>query len=207
MARWALVRWRGLAVALGGVLWGVVGLFTLELMVVPAVSETVETVLIAAMLLLLLLGAPGLHSYQQRRGQAISNRLGWIGSVTIAVGLVLALGLIVVGPLLSLFNGDAWWDILTLGIILLGLGSALFVLAALVARVLPRLGALGLLVGSLSPLLVVYTDGTYRLWESSDLRYWLFVIVWLLYGASWIVLGSTLWADKQQSLKRPFAAG
>ncbi len=178
-----LVRWSGLLVIPGGVLWALspVGV---------SISETafgtpnVFWKLFLSAPLLLLVGLVGVEIRQW----APSGPLQKIGFALALVGLVL----VVVGDagLYWLGLDDVYimtapaYRAFRLGLLLLGVGSILFGLVAPRSGVLPTWGLLPFVVGSLCGLVSFVVDlGSFG------------ALLWMLFGLGWAWLGLSLAVD------------
>jgi hypothetical protein len=170
-------RWSGLGAVVGGALWVIV-------FAIHAARSSAEgwdefylslSGLGVAGLLSVLLVAAGfvgldMHMPSDWGGPGYGN----LGKAGYGVALVGILMLILSGALGS-------FDML--GIFVLMVGSLLGGVATLIRRALPSWGAIALIVGSLSLLVFVATDG---------------LIVWLgvPYGAAWIAVGCLLFLGR-----------
>jgi len=171
------VRWSGLAAVVGGGLWVIV--FAIQAARSPAEGSDEFYVSLhglgVASLISVLLVAVGLvgldrHMPSDWGGPGYGD-LGRAGSGAALVGL------------LMLILGGASWGFDMLGIFVLMAGSLLVGVAILTRRVLPGWGAIALIVGSLSLLVFVATQGS---------------IAWLgvPYGAAWVAVGYVLFLGR-----------
>jgi hypothetical protein len=170
-------RWSGLAGLVGGALWAIV--FAIHALRASAEGSDAPYVSLhglgVAGLLSVLLVAVGfvgldMHMPSDWGGPGYGN-LGRAGYVVALVGI------------LMLILSGASWGFDMLGFFILMVGSLLVGVATLTRRVLPRWGAIALIVGSLSLLVFVATDG---------------LIAWLgvPYGAAWIAVGYLLFLGR-----------
>ena len=196
------IRSGGLVGMFGGALWA------LWYVGVPLVGERYESYetynrLMPVVLLLLMAGLACYHAAQR----GLYGRPGTVGFIACFVGLVL----MVVGNVAEfwLFTTQAYaeangrqasWGVFLLGMLLLAIGSALFGVATMRARVLPRLGGLLLVVwlpaGILSSIFsaitgLLPTDLAFSLGSAGTL------------GAAWVVLGYAMWSGRARATKRP----
>jgi hypothetical protein len=171
------VRWSGLAAVVGGGLWVVV--FAILAARSPAEGSdefyvSLHGLGVASLLsvLLVTVGLVGLdmHMPSDWGGPGYGN-LGRAGYGAALVGL------------LMLILGGASWGFDMLGIFVLMVGSLLVGVATLTKRVLPSWGAIALIVGSLSLLVFVATQGSSA---------WLGVP----YGAAWVAVGYLLYLGR-----------
>jgi hypothetical protein len=170
-------RWSGLAAVVGGALWVIVFAIHAARSSAEGWDEfyvSLSGLGVAGLLsvLLVAVGFVGLdmHMPSDWGGPGYGN-LGRAGYVVALVGI------------LMLILSDALGSFDMLGIFVLMVGSLLVGVAALTRRVLPRWGAIALIVGSLSLLVFLVTQG---------------LIVWLgvPYGAAWIAVGYLLFLGR-----------
>ena len=170
-------QWSGLAAVVGGVLWMIVFAIQAARSSAEGSDEffvSLNGLGVAGLLsvLLIAVGFVGLdrHMPSDWGGPGYCN-LGRAGY-----------GVALVGILMLILSGASWgFDML--GFFILMVGSLLVGVATLTRRVLPRWGAIALIVGSLSLLVFVATDG---------------LIAWLgvPYGAAWIAVGYLLFLGR-----------
>jgi hypothetical protein len=170
-------RWSGLAAVVGGVLWVIVFAIHAARSSAGGWDEfyvSLNGLGVAGLLsvLLVAVGFVGLdvHMPSDWGGPGYGN-LGRAGYGAALVGLLI----------LILGGASRGFDML--GIFILMVGSLLVGVATLIRRVLPSWGAIALIVGSLSLLLFVATQG---------------LIAWLgvPYGAAWIAVGYHLFLGR-----------
>jgi hypothetical protein len=177
---WTLIRWGALTALIGGVLFVLSAVLT-NFFLEPGVMRYAADVPAYAALTLGLMGAYA----------AQSGRLGLVGEA----GFCLALAGFVVGTLSGLSIVVIAWtsgpealpawlgSTANLGVLFVILGSPLFAIAILRAKILPRVGAWLLIAGPLL-LLVMFFLGV------RDVR--LFTLPSALYGVGWAWLGYEL---------------
>ena len=191
MASSTLIRWAGLAAMMGGVLWA---LWTMGFNFVgygepgtPAYERyELYNRLLPLALLPVMVGFLGLHAAQRRS----YGRLGKAGFVTAFVGLALAVAgsvgefwVFTMQPYGEANGRDASWTIYLLGHLVLALGSVLFGIATVRAKVLARKTALMFAV--LGGFAVVPFFGA------------------LLFAISFTWLGYMLWSQRDVSADHP----
>jgi hypothetical protein len=175
-----LVRWAGLLVVPGGVLWALSPIGA-------SISETafgtpnVFWKLFPSAPLLLLVGLVGLQlRHWGRRGllQKIGFALALLGLVLVIAGDV---GLYWLGLDDRFIMAAPAYRAFRLGLLLLGVGSILFGVAAPRDGALPTWGLLPFVVGSLCGLISFAGDlGSFG------------VVLWMLFGLGWAWLGLSL---------------
>jgi hypothetical protein len=184
-----LIRWGGLAAMLAGALWTVLGpliTFSSEDTLFGLTYEDYNK-LLAAPLLLLLVGLAGLHA----RFAGHAGCLGWTSFVIAFVGLALLL----IGNLVaSWINPVRGVQISLISTLIVCGGLVLFSIAAMRANVLPRWSrALPILIGFLTPAQYIATGiGTLIFGDEPGL------VLWSLFGVGWMLLGYALWLDSRQ---------
>ncbi len=151
-------------------------------------------------LVLLLVGLAGAHALQRRT-------YGWLGTAGFAVASIGLVAMIVgnvaefwafteesygIGPL-----RDAAWAVFGLGLLAFYIGSVLFGIATLRGRVLPRLGALLLLVWF--PVGFVVSGLLQLAGLPEDLS---FSGLTGLCGVGWMILGYAIWSRKVEQARR-----
>ena len=170
-------RWSGLAAVVGGVLWVIVFAIQAARSSAEGSDEFFVSLdgLGVASLLSVILVAVGFVGQDKHMpfdwGGPGNGNLGRAGYDGALVGLQM------------LILGGASWDFDMLGFFVLMVGSLLGGVASLTRRVLPRRGAIPLIVGSLSLLVFVAIQG---------------LIAWLgvPYGAAWIAVGYLLFLGR-----------
>lgn len=189
-----IIRWSGLAAMLGGVLWA---LWYVGASLVGGGGYEAYNRLMPFVLLLLAVGLLGFHSVQE-------GRHGWVGRIGFVVALV---GLVVmIGGNVAEFWAfteeaygpgtlrDSAWMVFGLGTFAFYVGTVLFGIGTLRARVLPRSGTLFLLIWfplgfAVSGLLQLI--GVPEALAFSGLT--------VLVGVGWVVLGYALWSGKGET--------
>jgi hypothetical protein len=177
---WFLVRWVGLLVVPGGVLWALSPIGA-------SISETafgtpnVFWKLFPSAPLLLLVGLAGLEMRQWAR----SGTLQKIGFALALVGLLLVIagdaGLFWLGLDDTFIMTAPAYRAFRIGLFLLGAGSIVFGVAAPRDGALPTWGLLPFVVGSLCGLISFVTDlGSFG------------TVLWMLFGLGWSWLGLSL---------------
>jgi hypothetical protein len=169
-----LIRWGGLAAIAGGVVWVVdSGLLLLDM---PPESVMNDVLFIVAALFTIG-GVVGFHAVQKDD----YGRIGRGGFWTVVVAtLALAVGLIV-----SLLGSTVLerLELFPVGTFAVFVGFALYGVATLQARVLPRWCGMGLIVG---PFMFLIGD-----------------FGGILFGLLWLALGYTLWSQGDTSVGQP----
>lgn len=152
-------------------------------------ANAVEFPLIVMGMLLLSVGLIGLFlRYGQRAGGFGRFSLG-LGAIS---GLVSAIGAIGLG----IYDSEPWWSMFFLGMTVQYLGLALFGIANLRQRTLPRWNGLPILAGLWVPLFVLYSlvfervTGQWVEWPEA-----IFTSLWLLSLAGLAGLGYLLQSD------------
>jgi hypothetical protein len=176
-------RWSGLAAVVGGALWVVA--FAVNASRSSGGGTPASYVSLhgigALGLLALLLVMVGFVGLDMHMPSSLSGEgRGTPGGVGV--------GLAVVGLFVLIVSG-ALGFIGMLGVFVLMVGSALVGAAALLRRVLPRWGAIVLIVGSL--LLLVFDTEGFRAWSGVP------------YGAAWIAVGYLLSSGKAGQVQAP----
>ena len=184
-----LIRWGGLAAMVGGVLWA---LWYVGASLVGGENYQVYNRLMPAVPLLLAVGLPALHDAQKRSHES----LGRWGLVVALLGLVVMIGGNVVefwafseeayGP--SSLRNSAWMAY-GLGTFAFYVGTVLFGIGTLRAGVLPRFGALLLVIWFPLGFIVsgmLQLVGVPEALASSGLT--------ALVGVGWVMLGYAVWS-------------
>ena len=178
-----LVRWVGLLVVPGGVLWALSPIGA-------SISETafgtpnVFWKLFLSAPLLLLVGLVGLQARQWGRSGLVQK----IGFALALLGLVLVIagdaGLFWLGLDDTFIMTAPAYRAFRLGLLLLGAGSILFGIAAPRDGALPTWGLLPFVVGALAGLISFAVDlGSFG------------TVLWMLFGLGWAWLGLSLAVD------------
>ena len=165
----SLVRLGGLAAMLAGVVF-----FMDEILGLMNPAPYLDVMFVVAMLLVLA-GVMGFHTLQQGN----YGRLGWVGFYAVVVG-VLAL---VLGLVLLLSGSTALLWLLPVATLAVLVGFALYGVATLQARVLPRWCGVALIVAFPAAIAL----GTYA-------YFWL--------GLVWLALGYVLWTRRSTTTER-----
>jgi hypothetical protein len=165
----SLVRLGGLASMLAGVVFLVD-----EILGLMNPAPYLDVMFVVAMLLMLA-GMMGFHALQQGN----YGRLGWVGFYAVVVG-VLAL---VLGLVLLLSGSTALLWLLPVATLAVLVGFALYGVATLQARVLPRWCGVALIVAFPAAIAL----GTYA-------YFWL--------GLVWLALGYVLWRQSSTTTER-----
>lgn len=187
-----LIRWGGLAAIWGGVLWALWNA-GLEFVVgwgeppSPAYEryEAYNKVM-PVILPLLVAGLLGFHAAQK-------GGHGWLRRAGLIIALI-GFTLLLVGNVAEfwVFNTQPYgeangransWTLYLLGVFTLSIGSVLFGIATLRAKILPHRAAVLFTVGSAAAVVPF--------------------IGMLLFGAGWAWLGYALWSKKDVSVQRP----
>lgn len=177
----AWVRYGGLAAILAAVLETLVSLFVGAVFPEAFEPGTRDALLVGDLVVTyLVLGVVGAVAVYGRYGDA----LGWIGNLGL---LAIALGA-VVGVAMVVVTGSVASDLLNL-LLVFG-GAALLAVGLWRIRSVPRSAAA--LMG-LAPVLVVASIAAALLAPESLVAPVTFVVLSLVWGAAWIVLGYHLW--------------
>jgi hypothetical protein len=184
-----LIRWSGPAAILGGVLC-FFGSFLLES----------SGILWAAGFAFLVVGITGIYLHLRHL-----ERFGLLGTVGFYMSIFafVVLSIISLGDLLNLW-GSQWLD--TLGLLWspwLILGSALFGVAILRARRLPRGGAWLLIVFAFAELGATLANIIAIVVFGGSSLGWLWVVAAGLFGVGWVWLGYGLWSESRASVGQP----
>ena len=191
MASPNLIRWGGLATLLAG------AFFIVEAAAIPFVGDlhwafhTIDSPAHA----FLAVGLVGLYLWQTRQG-----RFGWLGTVGFIL-IVTASVLITLGGLAIVYidgvlraNEEALNDIVHPLEIVVIIGAVLFGMATMRVNVLPRGGALLIIIGAL-----VYF-GIKIVGVGPE---WLISVAVAILGAGWVWLGYALWSESGESVQQP----
>jgi hypothetical protein len=190
MASSNLIRWGGLAAVLAG------ALFIVEAVVVPFIGDSHWGfhALDAPPHALLAVGLVGLYLWQTRQGH-----FGWLGTVgfilVVTACVVIALGglaIVFVDGVLKAPVGAL--DAIHPVELLLLIGAVLFSLATMRADLLPRGGALLIIVGAL---------GFFGIAFAGVGPEWLISVAVAVLGAGWAWLGYALWSESGESAQQP----
>ncbi len=196
------IRPCGLAGTLGGTLWA---LWYVGVYFVGERYETYEAYnrLMPVVLLLLLAGLAGAHA-AQGRAHGRSGRTGFVlasvGLVAMIAGNAAEFWLFTTQPYAEANGRQASWALFLVGMLLLAVGSVLFGVATARASILPRLGALLLVVWLPAGILCAVLLGATGLLPG-DLAFSLGSAAIL--GTGWIVLGLALWSGRGEPARRP----
>ncbi len=175
-----LVRWAGLLVVPGGVLWALSPTGA-------SISETLFSTpnvfwkLFPSAPLLILAGLAGLQLRQSHRS-GLPEKIGfWLALVGLLMVVVGDVGLFWLGLDDTFIMTAPAYRAFRLGLLLLGVGSILFGVAAPRDGALPTWGLLPFVVGSLCGLISFVTDlGSFG------------TVLWMLFGLGWAWLGLSL---------------
>jgi hypothetical protein len=190
MASSNLIRWGALAAVLAG------ALFIVEALAVPFIGDSHWGfhALDAPPHALLAVGLVGLYLWQTRQG-----RIGWLGTVGFIL-VVTACVVIALGGLAIVFvDGVLRAPVGVLDSIhpvelLLIIGAVLFSMATMRADLLPRGGALLIIVGAL---------GFFGIAFAGVAPEWLISVAVVILGAGWAWLGYALWLESGESAQQP----
>jgi hypothetical protein len=190
MASSNLIRWGALAAVLAG------ALFIVEALAVPFIGDSHWGfhALDAPPHALLAVGLVGLYLWQTRQG-----RFGWLGTVGFIL-VVTACVVIALGGLAIVFvDGVLKAPVGVLDSIhpvelLLIIGAVLFSMATMRADLLPRGGALLIIVGAL---------GFFGIAFAGVAPEWLISVAVVILGAGWAWLGYALWSESGKSPQQP----
>lgn len=190
MASSNLIRWGALAAVLAG------ALFIVEAVAVPFIGDSHWGfhALDAPPHALLAVGLVGLYLWQTRQG-----RIGWLGTVGFIL-VVTACVVIALGGLAIVFvDGVLRAPVGVLDSIhpvelLLIIGAVLFSMATMRADLLPRGGALLIIVGAL---------GFFGIAFAGVAPEWLISVAVVILGAGWAWLGYALWLESGESAQQP----
>ena len=190
MASSNLARWGGLAAVLAGVL------LIVEAVAVSFIGDSYWGFhgLDAPHHALLAVGLAGLYLWQTRQGH-----FGWLGTISFflapTVSMLIALG----GFVIVWVDGVLKAPVGVLEIVhplelLLFIGSVLFGMATMRASLLPRGGALLIIVGAL---------GFFGIAFAGVGPEWLISVAVTILGAGWAWLGYALWSESGGSAQHP----
>jgi len=184
---------------LGGALWIVswtCNAFTADgTRAVMGLSERGWRTVLNPALLIFMAGLAGLYAKQ-------AERMGKAGKTGLIIGLV-GLMVAIVGNVAEFWvlepADHRGWHAFLMGVVIFGIGSLLFGLAALRVRILPRLGTWLLIIWFPMGLLGL-------LLRALGLPSWVEFLAgagfFLFLGLSWILLGYALWSEKHEGLSR-----
>jgi hypothetical protein len=191
MASANLIRWGGLAALLAG------AFFIVEAAAGPFIEDFhwAFHALDSPAHAFLAVGLVGLYLWQTRQG-----RFGWLGTVgfilIVAASVVIALGglaIVYIDGVLRA-NEEALNDIVHPLEIVVIIGAVLFGMATMRVNVLPRGGALLIIIGAL-----VYF-GIKIVGVGPE---WLISVAVAILGAGWVWLGYALWSESGESVQQP----
>jgi len=191
MASANLIRWGGLAALLAG------AFFIVEAAAGPFIGDFhwAFHTLDAPAHVFLAVGLVGLYLWHTRQG-----RFGWLGTVgfilIVAASVVIVLGglaLIYIDGVLRA-EAEGLNDIVHPLEILVMIGAVLFGMATMRVNVLPRGGALLIIIGAL-----VYL-GIKIVGVGPE---WLISVAVAILGAGWAWLGYALWSESGESVQQP----
>jgi hypothetical protein len=186
-----LIRWGGLAALSAG------AFFIVEAAAGPFIGDIhwAFHALDAPAHVFLAVGLVGLYLRQTRQG-----RFGWLGTVgfilIVAASVVIALGglaIVYIDGVLRA-NEEALNDIVHPLEIVVIIGAVLFGMATMRVNVLPRGGALLIIIGAL-----VYF-GIKIVGVGPE---WLISVAVAILGAGWVWLGYALWSESGESVQQP----
>jgi hypothetical protein len=186
-----LIRWGGLGALLAG------AFFIVEAAAGPFIGDFhwAFHALDAPAHAFLVVGLVGLYLWQTRQG-----RFGWLGTVgfmlIVAASVVIALGGLVIVFVDGVLGAEAEVlnDIVHPLEILVMIGAVLFGMATMRLNVLPRGGALVIIIGAL-----VYF-GIKIVGVGPE---WLISVAVAILGAGWAWLGHALWSESGESVRQP----
>jgi len=183
-------RLSGLATILGGLLWALGGPTALNSDILGIGMEGPHLLLTLAGLCSLI-GLRRLASHHARH----YGRAGMLGAILASAGVVLV---IVSKNLPSSTSAEAGWDVFYLGMLLLVVGSLLFGIVALLVGKAWLFGAPLLPIGVSVILMLVFLMGPF-----AETAYLGTVVLPILFGFAWTVLGYALWSDRSETVRRP----
>jgi hypothetical protein len=186
-----LIRWGGLAALLAG------AFFIVEAAAGPFIGDFhwAFHALDAPAHVFLAAGLVGLYLWQTRQG-----RFGWLGTLgfilIVAASVVIALGGLIIVYIDGVLgaNEEALNDIIHPLEILVTIGAVLFGMATMRVNVLPRGGALLIIIGAL-----VYL-GIKIVGVGPE---WLISVAVAILGAGWAWLGYALWSESGGLVEQP----
>ena len=177
---WFLVRWSGLLVVPGGILWALSPTGA-------SISETLFSTpnvfwkLFPSAPLLILAGLVGLQLRQSGRSGLLEKVGFWVAAVGLVLVVIGDVGLFWLGLDDRFIMAAPAYRTFRIGLLLAGAGSILFGVAAPRDGVLPTWGLLPFVVGSLCGLISFTTDlGAFG------------TVLFILFGLGWAWLGFSL---------------
>jgi len=189
-------RLSGLATILGGLLWALGGPTALNADIL-GISMEGPHLLITLAGLCSLIGLARLTTHHARH----YGIAGMAGAIVASAGVVL---IIASKNLPSNTLAEAGWDVFYLGMLVLVVGSLLFGTVALLVGKAWLFGAPLLAIGVLVILQLVFfllMMGSFA--ETAYLGTLGTVVLPILFGIAWSVLGYALWSDRSKTVQRP----
>jgi hypothetical protein len=190
-------RLSGLATIIGGLLWALGGPTALNADTL-GIEMTGPHLLLTLAGLCSLIGLTRLATHHSRQ----YGRAGMLGVIVASAGVVLIIAS--KNPPLSWTSDATGWAVFDVGILLLVVGSLLFGIVALIVGKAWLLGAPLLAIGVLGILQLVFfllMMGPFA--ETAYLGTLGTVVLPILFGFAWTVLGYALWSDRSETVRRP----
>jgi hypothetical protein len=186
-------RLSGLVTILGGLLWALGGPTALNADIL-GISMEGPHLLITLAGLCSLIGLTRLTSHHARH----YGRAGMAGAILASAGVVL---IIASKNLPSSTSAEAGWAVFYLGMLVLVVGSLLFGIVALLVGKAWLFGAPLLAMSVLVILQLVFF--LLMMGPFAETPYLGTVVLPILFGFAWTVLGYALWSDRSETVRRP----
>ncbi len=197
-----LVRWAGLLVVPGGVLWALSPIGA-SISATAFGTPNVFWKLFPSAPLLLLLGLVGLQLRQSGRAGALEKVGFWLAALGLLLVVAGDAGLFWLGLDDTYIMTAPAYRAFRLGLLVLGVGSILFGVGAPRDGDLPTWGLLPFVVGGLCGLISFAAD----LGSFGTVLWMLFGLGWALLGLSFAVDGLLSWRAGRRPARRTAAAG
>jgi hypothetical protein len=181
----------GMATILSGPLWALGGIAALNYENIPGIGMEDAHLLLTLAGLCSLIGLSRLASHHARQ----YGRAGMAGAILASAGVVLV---IVSKNLPSSTSAETGWDLFYLGMFLLVLGSLIFGTVAVWTSKAWLFGVPLLAIGVLVILQLVFLMGPF-----AERAYLGTVVLPILIGFAWTVLGYALWFYRSETVRRP----
>jgi hypothetical protein len=183
----------GLATILGGLLWALGGPTALNADILEIGMEGPHLLLTLAGLCSLI-GLTRLASHHARH----YGRAGMAGAILASAGVVM---IIASKNLPSSTSAEAGWNLFYLGMLVLVVGSLLFGFVALLVGKAWLFGAPLLAIGVLVILQLIFF--LLMMGSFAETAYLGTVVLPILFGIAWTILGYALWSERSETVRRP----